>query len=288
MMHYRLAGHLSFISIFTVSLLVPSMAANAFAPSTANKLVPHRAVYEMTLDKARSGSGITGILGRMVFEFTGSQCEGFTLNMRLVTNVTDRQGVSALTDMRTSSWEQGDGKRFRFNSSQYRNQKLGEVTTGDASRKSNHNDISVVLKKPSKSKHKLPGDILFPTQHSLKLLSAAHKGETIVQANIYDGSDKGSKYFFTSAYIGKAVSPGPDKSFKSIKNAKPLDNLVSWPVSISYFETDKPAGEALPSYELGFRLYGNGVSRKLQIDYGDFVIRGELSKLEFLQDSKCK
>ncbi|HUU67080.1 MAG TPA: DUF1849 family protein, partial [Methyloceanibacter sp.] len=32
----------------------------------ATKLVPHRAIYEMTLDGARSASGINGIDGRMV------------------------------------------------------------------------------------------------------------------------------------------------------------------------------------------------------------------------------
>jgi hypothetical protein len=58
----------------------------------ASKLVPHRAIYEMTLDEARSASGITGIDGRMVFEFTGSPCDGYSLNMRMVTQMTDSQG----------------------------------------------------------------------------------------------------------------------------------------------------------------------------------------------------
>ncbi len=99
-----------------------------------NKLAAHRAIYEMTLDDARSASGITGIDGRMVFEFTGSECDGYSLNMRMVTQMTDSQGQTNLTDLRSSTWEQGDGQKFRFQSAQYLNDKLGDVTMGRAVR----------------------------------------------------------------------------------------------------------------------------------------------------------
>ena len=45
--------------------------------------------------------------------------------------------------------------------------------------------------------------------------------------------------------------------------------------------------EAVPTYELAFRFYENGVSSKLFIDYGDFAIRGELKELTFLEEEKC-
>ena len=66
--------------------------AQALAGKEPNKLAAHRAIYEMTLDDARSASGITGIDGRMVFEFTGSECDGYSLNMRMVTQMTDFAG----------------------------------------------------------------------------------------------------------------------------------------------------------------------------------------------------
>ena len=88
----------------------------------------------MTLDDARSASGITGIDGRMVFEFSGSECDGYTLNMRMVTQMTDTQGQTNLTDLRSSTWEQGNGQKFRFQSAQYLNDKLGDVTMGRATR----------------------------------------------------------------------------------------------------------------------------------------------------------
>ena len=56
------------------------------------------------------------------------------LNMRMVTQMTDSQGQTNLTDLRSSTWEQGDGQKFRFQSPQYLNDKLGDVTMGRASR----------------------------------------------------------------------------------------------------------------------------------------------------------
>ena len=45
--------------------------------------------------------------------------------------------------------------------------------------------------------------------------------------------------------------------------------------------------DSLPTFEIAFRFYANGVSRRLFIDYGDFAIRGELKEIEFLEPSKC-
>lgn len=285
----RCHGFTAAVGFFLLGLALCSGAerAMALAPGQTHQLQPHRAIYEMTLDSARPGSGVTGLLGRMVFEFNGSRCEGYTLNMRLVTRVADRQGNASLTDLRSSTWEEGEGSRFRFNTSQYNNQTLYSTTTGDAQREKKGGKIMVRLKRPSKLELQLPGEALFPTQHSHVLLKAAHEGQSVLQADIYDGSDKGDKMYATTAFIGKVLAPGEDKSFEVVKNGERLSKLKSWPVSISYFDGDK-TGEVMPSYQLGFRLYANGVSRKLLIDYGDFRVRGALSALEFLDAPLCR
>ncbi len=123
--------------------------AQALAAKEPNKLVAHRAIYEMTLDDARTASGITGIDGRMVFEFTGSECDGYSLNMRMVTQMTDSQGQTNLTDLRSSTWEQGDGQKFRFQSTQYLNDKLGDVTMGRAVRETPNEAVKVKLSQPA-------------------------------------------------------------------------------------------------------------------------------------------
>jgi hypothetical protein len=259
--------------------------ALAFAGKGPNKLVAHRAIYEMTLDDARSASGITGIDGRMVFEFTGSECDGYSLNMRMVTQMTDTQGQTNLTDLRSSTWEQGDGQKFRFQSAQYLNDKLGDVTMGRAVRERPNEAVKVKLSQPAAAELDLSGPLLFPTQHSLALIDAARAGQAIFQARVYDGSEKGRKVYDTTAFIGTEVKPGADANLEPAAKDKSLGELPSWPVSIGYFEAK--GGDLTPSYQIDFRLYENGVSRDLLIDYGDFSIHGTLTSLEYLKATEC-
>jgi len=259
--------------------------AQALAAKEPNKLVAHRAIYEMTLDDGSSASGINGIDGRMVFEFTGSECDGYSLNMRMVTQMTDSQGQTNLTDLRSSTWEQGDGQKFRFQSSQYLNDKLGDVTMGRAARESPNEAVKVKLSRPSHAELNLAGQVLFPTQHSLALIDAARAGQALFQAQIYDGSEKGRKVYDTTAFIGTVVQPGGDAELEAAAKDKGLGALASWPVSIGYFELK--GGDLTPSYQIDFRLYQNGVSRELLIDYGDFSIHGTLTALEYLKAPEC-
>jgi len=39
---------------------------------------------------------------------------------------------------------------------------------------------------------------------------------------------------------------------------------------------------------MSFKLYANGVSRDLLMDYGDFSLKGTLVKLDFLPEDNCK
>jgi len=279
----RRRGFLLAVIALGIAFLLPHEAM-AFA---ASKLAPHRAIYEMTLDEARSASGITGIDGRMVFEFTGSPCDGYSLNMRMVTQMTDAQGQTNLTDLRSSTWEQGDSKKFRFQSAQYLNDKLGDVTMGRAVRAAPKDPVDVKLSQPARAELNLSGPVFFPTQHSIALIEKALAGQKVFQAKIYDGSEKGRKVYETTAFIGSKVKPGADDAtLEAPAKKQNLGDLPSWPVSIGYFESK--GGDLTPSYQIDFRLYENGVSRELLIDYGYFSIHGTLTSLEYLEVKECK
>ena len=78
---------------------------------------------------------------------------------------------------------------------------------------------------------------------------------------------------------------GTEPAIETAAKEKGLAELASWPVSIGYFEVK--GGDLTPSYQIDFRLYTNGVSRALVIDYGDFSIQGKLSSLEYLKAEAC-
>jgi hypothetical protein len=250
-------------------------------------LAPHRAIYEMTLAVARGGAGVTAVSGRMVYELTGSACEGYTQNMRFVTQMTNQKGAVTLTDLRSSSWEEGSGKRFRFNSSQFRDEKPTEATAGDAARANTADAAKVELTKPVTKHLALPQRVYFPIQHSIALLDAAQTGKRFFRADLYDGSEKGEKVYDTISVIGRVVPAGGNRTLARVKNAERLDGIAAWPVSIGYFEPNSDKSDAVPVYELSFWFFENGVSRKLFIDYGEFAIQGELTQITFHEASKC-
>ena len=70
----------------------------------------------------------------------------------------------------------------------------------------------------------------------------------------------------------------------------PLRNGVrSWPVSVGYFDPTKPTkddfGEEMPSYQMSFTLYENGVTNDLVMDYGDYALGGSLKTIEPLDEA---
>ena len=74
-------------------------------------------------------------------------------------------------------------------------------------------------------------------------------------------------------------------AYKSPIGDPRLAGLARWPVTISYFEVGKDS--PTPTYSIAFELYENGVSRQLVIDYGEFSLRGTLSKLEWQAETAC-
>lgn len=251
-------------------------------------MLPHRAIYEMTLAGTRNGSNVTQVSGRMVYELVGSACEGYTQNMRFVTQMTSENGTVTLSDLRSSSWEEGTGRRFRFNSSQYRDEKPTEATAGDASRAPG-SDIKVELSKPARRNIALSPGTYFPVQHSIALIKAAREGKTMFRADLYDGSEKGEKVYDTVSVIGLGVTEKttPDKPLTG-KNSERLAGIPTWPVSIAYYEPNSDKKDSVPVYELSFLFLENGVSRNIVIDYGEFAIQGDLKEIIFLDPGKCE
>ena len=253
------------------------------APAPGAQLAPHHAVYRLALGDTGAGSNVSDIRGQLVYDFQGSACRGYTLNTRLITEVFDREGKPSVSDIHSESWEDATGDNFRFSTQQFADGKLAESTKGTAHRAPRHPETVIVrLEKPQKAMLTLTGNVLFPTQHSMSLLKAALSGQTRLQADIYDGSEKGTKVYETTSVIGAPLELSANSQLPAIKNSTALNSIPSWPVVVSYFEPG-PKKDGLPAYEISFRMYSNGVSRKLKLDYGTFSLDGELSSIEFLE-----
>lgn len=244
----------------------------------------------MSLHETVAGSNVSDVRGRLVFDFEGSACAGFSLKSRLVTEIVDRDGNTMVTDLRSSTWENAAGDKFRFDNSQYVDRRLSEQVSGQAARRKKAEGIEVTLDKPQRRRLKLEGRALFPTQHSIAILEAAKAGYGVLQADVYDASEQGKKLLQTTTFIGKpSIATSAAAKPARIANADKLDGVASWPISISYYDVvDNPKKDTgVPAYELSFRLFANGVSQDLLINYGNFSISGDLAGIEFHAAKAC-
>jgi hypothetical protein len=264
-----------------VALVASPVVASGAGIAAAVPLVQHRAVYDLKLSDASDSSGITGISGRMVYEIRGSACEGYTVRFRYVTQ-SDTREASQITDQQTTTFEDADGKSFSFATKSYTDQNLDKELRGNATREPQ--GVKIQIDKPEPKSFDLQ-PTQFPTQHLVDLINRAKTGETFYETSIFDGSEDADKAMTTTVIVGKqAATTGNDPELKALNK---LSAEKFWPVDIAYFDETSEGGEDTPDYRISFKLYENGLTRDLEMDYGDFVIRGQLVDLaEFEPDAK--
>jgi hypothetical protein len=249
----------------------------------------HQALYELSLIKSRGNNAINGARGRILYNFSGSACEGYTSEFRQVSELNSGEGKTTLSDLRSTSWEDGAGKSYRFKIDTRMNDSDAAPVDGIAERIGDH--ITVKLKQPVTKTFDLEGNVVFPTEQIQKIIEAARAGKSVLELTVYDGSDNGEKVYSTLSVIGQPI-PG-DRSISSPDPSTANDKmkvLTRWPVTVSYYDRDARArdGEQTPVYAMSFELFENGVSRALVLDYNDFVISGALGKFDVKDSKPCK
>ena len=270
---------LSKVLISATSVILLS-AASASA-GVVDSLIPHRAVYDLELDGSSERSGIESMYGRMVYEFNGSPCAGYTVEFRFVTQLQTGQSTR-LTDQQTTTYEDLENQTFRFVTKSYVNQKLDLEVRGSAKGLPAETEVSLQNPKPD-NLSLVPAQ--FPTAQMISLIEKAKSGERFFQGYLFDGSDEGRKVMLTTSVVGAAKVPETDSGDLSVTGD--LASLPTWPVTIAYFD-ESESNDGTPIYRISFKLYENGVTRDLKMDYGDFALKGTLANLELFDMESCE
>ncbi|WP_246660595.1 cell envelope integrity EipB family protein [Nitratireductor sp. XY-223] len=246
----------------------------------AESLIPHRAVYDLELQDASERSGIESMYGRMVYEFNGSACAGYTVGFRFVTQADTGNSVR-LTDQQTTTYENLEDRTFRFITKSFVNQKLDLEVRGSA--RAGSQGTSVDLTIPRRAKLELD-PAQFPTAQMISLIERAKKGERFFQSYLFDGSDEGRKVMLTTSVVGSPRVSVVDEEERDATGD--FADMPTWPVTIAYFDETKK-DEETPIYRISFKLYENGITRDLIMDYGEFALKGTLSSLETFDGEGC-
>jgi hypothetical protein len=248
------------------------------APTAAAEIMPHRALYAMSLNRSQGDAGVTGAGGTMAYQW-GEVCDGWTVEQRYRL----KMGYSESPDVSISSnfvtWESKDGLRYRFNQKETRNGAEQDEIKGEARLDGPGKGGTATFEKPDGKSLDLPAGTLFPSAHTIMLINKALAGENFVSAHVFDGATA-ENAVLVSAVIGAKVEPDAEAAKKS-----PLLNRPGWRVRLAFFPADPKAEK--PDYELSMVLLDNGVSRDMVIDYGEYAIRAKLDDIEALPKPHC-
>src|SRR3981081_1318344 len=213
------------IAAAEVGLVFQSGPVMAAASGT---FLSHQALYELSLVKSRGSNAISNARGRILYNFSGSACEGYTSEFRQVSELDSGEGKLTLSDLRSSSWEDGAGKSYKFKIDTRMNDADAAPVDGVAERAGDR--ITVKMKQPVSKTFTLDGNIVFPTEQIQHIIAAAREGKSVLELTVYDGSDNGEKGINTLSIIGKPIpgtrniaSPDPSTAHDQLKT------LTHWP-----------------------------------------------------------
>jgi hypothetical protein len=286
---FRTGNARSLLLMAAAAAFVWSSLGGRTEAAASGPFLAHQALYDLSLMKSRGSNSINSARGRILYNFSGSACEGYTSEFRQVSELDSGEGKVTLSDLRSTSWEDGAGKSYRFKIDARMNDADSAPVDGIAERSGDQ--ITVKLKQPATKTFTLDAATVFPTEQIQRIIAAARQGKSVLELMVYDGSDNGEKVYNTLSVIGQPI-PGdrtiaaPDPSTAN----DVMKSLTRWPVTVSYYDRDAKAkdGEQTPVYAMSFELYENGVSRALMLDYNDFVISGALGKFDVKDSKPCK
>ena len=262
------------LSRVPLRLAVAFTACLAFSGAARADLVSHRGVYTMRLVSSAFRSDVAQLDGRMALH-VADVCDGWTVEQRIAFRIVDFSGVEVRSYTSFTSWESKDGNRFRFEQETRRDGDTIEELSGRAELTGDQGGVAH-LNKPDEITIRLPPGTVFPSRHTEQLIAHAKAGERHFSRIVFDGStlDNPNR---VSAFIGRPMQmPAFDD------DAEPQ---TAWPVRLAFFYVE--ASKAEPDVELGMLLQADGVAREVEIDYGDFTVRGELDEFELLPPVRC-
>src|ERR1700689_4300775 len=91
--------------LICVMMLAGALPAGGRAQDKAPLLVPPRAVYDLTLGESRGNSQVVGVRGRILYDFAGNACDGYSLQFRQVSELDSGEGKTTTSDLRSTTWE---------------------------------------------------------------------------------------------------------------------------------------------------------------------------------------
>lgn len=246
--------------------------------ATGAVILPHDAFYTLSLESVREGSTVADARGEMSLKWA-EDCEGWASSQRFQLEVFDAVKPTVDIDSSFASWESKDGLAYRFTVRNVRNGRLDKELLGQATLRGEGMAGTAEFSGAEPVRLELPAGTVFPFRHLLDIIDAAVAGDKLVSRLVFDGTDE-ENVFEVSGIISSLRAADPDDPQLPASAARPW-----WSMGFAFFHADSE--EIEPFYELTVQLLDNGITRLFKLDYGDFVIRVDLDRIELLSRPSC-
>ncbi len=262
-------------------LIAVLLAALATAASAADAvdLLPHEAVYAMTLGDRQRPGDVVSAGGQMVYRFAET-CEGWTVENRTLLALGYEDGRIVRTRWSFTSFETADGETYRFSSRYDQNGRTLEKLRGTVGRQSVSEAAGAVFAEPDDTLVRLPRGTLFPTDHVRAMIEAAEAGELTVGRVVFDGASLDNPYF-----VNSVITPVSAAERERLAETAGLPPRATWRIRMAFFpyHTDTE----LPDFEIEALYRADGVADEIVQHFDEFSLRVRLTSLEKLPPPDC-
>ena len=247
--------------------LVAFTASAVAAAPPPPPLTSHVAAYEMTLEATRGQTDIADVRGLLVFDWTIA-CDAYFVAQRAELVFYYQSGGSQSVGWTFETEEAFDQSEYLFE--MRRSAQGAEIETVIGQAAVAEGGGAAAFEAPDDADtERLSPDVLFPSNHTRMLVEAAAAGRKLVTAPVFVG-DAAEGPSLLSAVIGPPIDPPTD--------GLDLARRPAWPIRIAFFPPDGEP-DAGPEHEQDLVMQEDGVVRSLLLDYGDYVLKAELTRI---------
>ncbi|MEG3619182.1 DUF1849 family protein [Magnetovibrio sp. PR-2] len=255
--------------------LTAALLAGSAGSAEAANLVSYRAIYDVRLSEARSGSAVTAASGQIAYG-TKENCDSWIINQTGAMFLQTSEGDVLPQPLNFSAWESQDGTQYRFS---VMGEDADATILGGAKKQGEAG--AAEFSKPQSLRFDLPKGTLFPMVHTDHIINQAQKGVMQFQNYVFEGTDvEGAKLLVTFVSPLSSLAESFTKSLSDTALTRP-----GWNFRLAYFNPEDQA--SIPMYEIEADYLDNGVPVRWVLDYGDFSVEMGLSKFETLPAPEC-
>ena len=271
-------------AVFGLTVFLTLVAIEA----QAGDLLPHRALYRMSLATTSSTSDITDARGAMLYSFT-DVCDAWASETNVYLRLEYEGGGERETAWSFASWEAKNGKSYHFRIRHSRDGQPVEFLQGKVALPSPGSAGIAQFTSPEETEIKLPSGTLFPTRYLLALLNETHQNGRLLRT-VFDGASLENPYEISAVIRSQSGDQGIGENDDLVTRTKTilaagLERTPIRHIQMAFFPHQ--SHNALPEFELGVDYRGDGVAEQIRQNFGKFTLDLVPDNIKVLDQSPC-